>query len=125
MGDALGNGGMKFCFLVERQVGIGSAAAALEPYLKPRADVTWTDITYAKPGGFIESLHLPGRVGGTLRGVFQTGAALRQGPFDSLLFLTHNPAVFRQGELRRTPALLWTDVTPALLDQQAAQYDHP
>src|SRR5450432_3336201 len=31
----------KVCFLMERQVGIGSAAAALEPYLKPKPEVTW------------------------------------------------------------------------------------
>lgn len=125
MGDALGNAGMKFCFLAERQVGIGSAAAALEPYVKQTPNITWTDVTYAETGGFIERLPLPGRLGGTLRGYQQTSETLRRGPYDALLFLTHNPAVFQQQALRRTPALLWTDVTPALLDQQAEQYDHP
>jgi glycosyltransferase involved in cell wall biosynthesis len=115
----------RLCFLTERQVGIGSAAGALEPHVRARPNVTWKDISYFEPGGMIERLPFPGRSGGTLRGFLQSGAALRQGPFDALFFLTHNPAVFRQRELGRTPALLWTDVTPALLDAQADQYGHP
>ncbi|HEY2408701.1 MAG TPA: glycosyltransferase family 4 protein [Polyangiaceae bacterium] len=114
----------RVCFLAERQVGIGSAAGALEPYVRAHANVTWLDVTYRKDGGFIERLPFPGRVGGTLRGYLQTGAALRRGPFDALFFLTHNPAVLRQSAVRRTPTLLWTDVTPALLDEQADQYAH-
>jgi glycosyltransferase involved in cell wall biosynthesis len=78
-----------------------------------------------KPGGLVERAPLPGRVGGTLRGFLQTGAALREGPFDALMFLTHNPAVMRQKAVAQTPTLLWTDVTPALLDAQASQYGHP
>jgi glycosyltransferase involved in cell wall biosynthesis len=50
---------------------------------------------------------------------------LRRGPFDVLVFLTHNPAVFHPGALRRTPTLLWTDVTPAQLDSLADTYGHP
>jgi glycosyltransferase involved in cell wall biosynthesis len=115
----------RLCFLTERQVGIGSAAGALEPFVRARPNVTWKDIDYFEPGGVIERLPFPGRTGGTLRGFLQSGAALRQGPFDALFFLTHNPAVFRQRELGRTPTLLWTDVTPALLDAQADQYGHP
>jgi glycosyltransferase involved in cell wall biosynthesis len=113
----------RFCILTERQVGIGSAAAALEPHLRARPDVVWADITYVQPGGWVERLDRWQR-GGPLRGFLQTGAALRQGPFDALFFLTHNPAVFRQQELGRTPTLLWTDVTPKLLDAQAAHYAH-
>ncbi len=109
---------------MERQVGIGSAAAALEPYLKAKPEVTWADITYVKAGGLIEKIPLPGRVGGTLRGFLQSTAALRSGPYDALFFLTHNPAVLQQRALARTPTLLWTDVTPALLDAQADQYAH-
>jgi glycosyltransferase involved in cell wall biosynthesis len=41
------------------------------------------------------------------------------------MFLTHNPAVFHPGVIRNTPTVLWTDVTPAQLDQQAEQYAHP
>ena len=124
MSVATNNLTAKVCWLMERQVGIGSAAAALEPYLKPRAEVTWVDITYLKEGGVIERLALPGRAGGTLRGVLQSSEALRRGPFDALFFLTHNPAVMQQRAVARTPTLLWTDVTPALLDSQAAQYAH-
>jgi hypothetical protein len=113
----------RFCILTERQVGIGSAAAALEPHLRARPDVVWADITYVKEGGWVERLDRWQR-GGPLRGFLQTGAALRQGPFDALFFLTHNPAVFRQQEIGRTPTLLWTDVTPKLLDAQAALYAH-
>jgi glycosyltransferase involved in cell wall biosynthesis len=113
----------RFCILTERQVGIGSAAAALEPHLRARPDVVWADITYVQPGGWVERLDRWQR-GGPLRGFLQTGAALRQGPFDALFFLTHNPAVFRQHEVGRTPTLLWTDVTPKLLDAQADQYAH-
>lgn len=115
----------RICFLTERQVGIGSAAAAIEPHVRARAGTDWTDVTYNEPGGWLERLPLPGRVGGTLRGVQQTSAALRRGPFDALFFLTHNPAVLQQLAISRTPTVLWTDVTPALLDAQAAQYDHP
>jgi glycosyltransferase involved in cell wall biosynthesis len=115
----------RFCFLMERQVGIGSAAAAIEPHVRARAGVTWTDVSYVKQGGLLERLPLPKRLCGTLRGMQQVVSTLRSGPFDGLFFLTHNPAVFQQQRLGRTPTLLWTDVTPALLDQQAAQYDHP
>jgi len=111
--------------MAERQVGIGSAAAALEPHARKLPNSVWVDITYAKPGGLIERMHLPGRLGGTLRGFQQSGAALRRGPYDALFFLTHNPAVLRQQAMGRTPTVLWTDVTPALLDAQASQYAHP
>ena len=108
----------------ERQVGIGSAAGALEPYLRWRPDVAWFDVTYAEPGGRIERLPLPRKLLGPWRGFAQTGRGLRRGPYRSLLFLTHNPAVLRQHAIARTPTLLWTDVTPALLDQQAEHYGH-
>ncbi|MEO7035132.1 MAG: glycosyltransferase family 4 protein [Polyangiaceae bacterium] len=109
---------------MERQVGIGSAAAALQPYFEARPELKWVDISYRKAGGVIERLPLPGRLGGTLRGVVQSSQALAGGNFDALFFLTHNPAVFQQPAVGRTPTLLWTDVTPALLDAQAAQYAH-
>ncbi len=115
---------LRFCFLMERQVGIGSAAGAIEPYVRERGHV-WLDVTYAKPGGVIERLPLPGRVKGTVRGIVQTSTALRSERFDALCFLTHNPAVFQQRALARTPTLLWTDVTPAQLDHQAESYGHP
>jgi glycosyltransferase involved in cell wall biosynthesis len=115
----------RICFVAERQVGIGSAAAALEPHARGRANGVWVDVTYFRQGGLIERLSLPGRMGGTLRGFQQTGDALRGGPFDALFFLTHNPAVLHQQAIGRTPTLLWTDVTPAQLDAQASLYAHP
>lgn len=115
----------RFCFLTERQVGIGSAAGAIERYLRDRPNVVWKDITYFEPGGLIERLLPKNRVSGTLRGFLQSGEALGRGPFDALFFLTHNPAVLRQQRVGETPTALWTDVTPALLDGQAEQYDHP
>jgi glycosyltransferase involved in cell wall biosynthesis len=118
-------GTARLCFLVERQVGIGSAAASIEPHVRATPGVTWTDVTYSKAGGWIERLPLPGRMGGTLRGIMQSSEALKRERFDALFFLTHNPAVFQQRALKHTPTVLWTDVTPALLDQQASQYDHP
>jgi len=114
----------RICFIVERQVGIGSAAMAIEPHVRSRPNTDWTDVTYTQPGGLIERLRLPARLGGPLAGFLQTGAALRRGPFESLFFLTHNPAVMRQDAVARTPTLLWTDVTPALLDAQARDYEH-
>ncbi len=115
----------RFCFLAERQVGIGSAAGAIEPFIRRAPGSDWTDVTYAREGGLLERVPFPGRVGGTLRGIEQVTSALRRGPFDALFFLTHNPAVFQPWALSRTPSLLWTDVTPRLLDTQAEQYDHP
>jgi glycosyltransferase involved in cell wall biosynthesis len=115
---------MRVCFLVERQVGIGSAAAAIEPYLRNQPGVAWKDVTYWKPDGWLERLPSSFRARGVLRGLQQTSSALK-GSYDSLFFLTHNPAVLQQLAIRRTPTLLWTDVTPALLDDQAEQYDHP
>jgi len=115
----------RICFFAERQVGIGSAAAALEPHARGLPKAVWADITYVKPDGWIERLPLPGRLAGVLRGFRQSGAALREGPFDILFFLTHNPAVLRQHAMASTPTVLWTDVTPAQLDAQAAQYAHP
>ncbi|HMJ13421.1 MAG TPA: hypothetical protein VK524_18510, partial [Polyangiaceae bacterium] len=118
------NQNLRFCFLMERQVGIGSAAGAIEPYVRARGH-EWTDVSYVQPGGLLEKLPLRGRGPGTLRGFLQVSSALGRGPFDALFFLTHNPAVFQQRALARTPTLLWTDVTPAQLDAQAEQYAHP
>jgi glycosyltransferase involved in cell wall biosynthesis len=115
----------RYCFLAERQVGIGSAAAAIEPHLRNLPGSLWADITYAKKDGFLERLPLPPRVSGVLRGFQQARAALRRAQFDALFFLTHNPAVFQQRAISRVPTVLWTDVTPALLDRHAAEYDHP
>ena len=115
----------RLCFFAERQVGIGAAAGALEPYARQHPALTWVDVTYTKENGFIEKLPLPPRVRGTMRGFLQTGSALRRGSFDGLIFLTHNPAVLRPWTLEQFPTVLWTDVTPRLLDAQAEQYDHP
>ena len=114
----------RFCFLTERQVGIGSAAGAMERYVRAQANVAWTDVTYVEDGGLLERLPLPERPRGTLRGFLQVRAALRAERFAALFFLTHNPAVLQPLALRRTPSVLWTDVTPALLDEQAEQYSH-
>jgi len=93
--------------------------------LRSRSNVAWTDVTYVLLGGSLERLPFRKRVFGTMRGYLQTSNALRAGPFDALFFLTHNPAVLHQKHILQTPTLLWTDVTPALLDAQAEQYDHP
>jgi glycosyltransferase involved in cell wall biosynthesis len=41
------------------------------------------------------------------------------------MFLTHNPAVLWPLHVRRTPTLLWMDVTPVQLDALADTYGHP
>ena len=82
------------------------------------------DVSYWKEGGLIERLPL-GRAGAVMRGFLQARSALRHSRFDALFFLTHNPAVFHQRYLQRTPTLLWTDVTPLQLDAQADLYGHP
>lgn len=112
-----------YCFFAERQVGIGSAAQAIEPYVRA-AGHTWCDVTYVEEGGLIERLPGPDRGKGTLRGFVQVARALRRRRYDGLFFLTHNPAVFHPWALTRCPTLLWTDVTPAQLDGQAEQYGH-
>jgi glycosyltransferase involved in cell wall biosynthesis len=117
----------RVCFVAESQVGIGSIARTLKP-LALRSEnptVEWVDVTYAREDGWLERLPFSERLVGTARGFLQTRHGLRKGPFDALLFLTHNPAVLHVGALKRTPALLWTDVTPAQLDEQAEWYGHP
>ena len=114
----------KFCFFTERQVGIGSAAGAIEPFVR-RAGHAWRDVTYVEEGGWIEKLPLPGRTGGTARGFVQVTEQLLSNSYDGLLFLTHNPAVFHPLALAQHPTVLWTDVTPAQLDLQAEHYGHP
>jgi glycosyltransferase involved in cell wall biosynthesis len=114
----------RFGFFTERQVGIGSAAGAIEPYIRA-AGHGWTDVTYVREQGRIEKLtFLPPRVKGTLRGFYQVKEGLAQGPYAGLLFLTHNPAVFHPTAIKNAPTVLWTDVTPVQLDEQAEQYAH-
>ncbi|MGH7269114.1 MAG: hypothetical protein ACREJ3_01685, partial [Polyangiaceae bacterium] len=118
---------MRFCFFAEQQVGIGSIAGVLERHVRERTDVdvTWCDVTYYERGGLIERLPIvPGSAKAALRSLEQTGRGLRGAPFDALFFLTHNPAVLRQGALKRTPTCVWTDVTPVQLDRQAWAYEH-
>lgn len=112
-----------FCFFAERQVGIGSAAQGIEPFIR-RQGHTWCDVTYVQDGGWVERLPLPERPRGTLRGFLQVSEVLRRERPDALFFLTHNPAVFHPHALRRVPTVLWTDVTPRQLDAQAEHYDH-
>lgn len=119
-----GSSSPRLCFFAERQVGIGSAAQAIEPYVKALGH-TWRDVTYVEEGGLVERLPLPRRGKGTLRGILQVSDTLRRGPYDALFFLTHNPAVFHPRALGRCPTVLWTDVTPVQLDRQAAHYGHP
>jgi glycosyltransferase involved in cell wall biosynthesis len=117
----------RVCFIAESQVGIGSVAKTLKP-LALRSEsphVDWVEVTYAEQGGWLERMPLPRRLSGTARGFLQTREGLRRGPYDALLFLTHNPAVFHVGALRRMPTLLWCDVTPVQLDEQAELYGHP
>ena len=118
---------MRVCFFVEKQVGIGSVAAVLERSIRARSDVdsTWCEVTYHQEGGGIERLPvLPASIKAALRALEQTGRGLHQGPFDALFFLTHNPAVLRQGALARVPSCVWTDVTPVQLDGLAWAYEH-
>lgn len=119
-------GTRRVCFVAESQVGIGSVAQTLKPLALRHEDplVAWADITYAGEDGWLERLPLPPRVTGTARGYLQTRAALGSGHYDALLFLTQNPAVLQPRALARTPALLWTDVTPRQLDLQAEHYSH-
>jgi len=119
--------GSRVCFVAESQVGIGSVAQTLKPFAQ-RAEnptVEWVDVTYSQKDGWLERLPLPPRVAGTARGFLQTRSGLARGHFDALLFLTQNPAVFQPLALRRTPTLLWTDVTPVQLDELAEHYKHP
>jgi glycosyltransferase involved in cell wall biosynthesis len=120
------NGQPRICFFAERHLGIGTATSAVEPYLRALPNCTWIDVGYWRQDGIAERLPLlPHRVTGTLRGFLEVQSALRQGPFDAVAFVTHNPAVLGQRIRRKTPTLIWTDVTPALLDAQAQQYAHP
>jgi glycosyltransferase involved in cell wall biosynthesis len=115
----------RYTFFAERQVGIGSAAAAIEPFVR-EAGHDWVDVTYHDPEGVLEKLPgIPGRIKGTLRGVQQVRTGLGSSSGHGQFFLTHNPAVFQQAAIRRIPTVLWTDVTPVQLDSQAAQYGHP
>jgi glycosyltransferase involved in cell wall biosynthesis len=115
---------MRFCFFAERQVGLNSFAAAIEPYIRAQGH-QWRDVTYVEQNGIIERLPLPRRVAGTMRGFLQVLKTLQRERYDALLFMTHNPAVFHQAAIAKIPTVLWTDVTPTLLDLQAAHYDHP
>lgn len=117
----------RVCFIAESQVGIGSVAKTLKPLAQHSQDPTveWVDVTYAQSGGWLERLPLPPRLAGTARGFLQTRAGLGHGPYDALLFLTQNPAIFQPRAVRRTPTLLWTDVTPIQLDALAEHYNHP
>src|SRR5580700_4097158 len=117
---------MRVCFIVERQVGIGSVASVLQRAVATRADldVTWCDVTYHEEGGRIERLPVPQGVRSALRALRQMGRALARGPFEALFFLTHNPAVLRQDLVARVPTCLWTDVTPVQLDSLAWAYEH-
>jgi glycosyltransferase involved in cell wall biosynthesis len=114
----------RICFFAERHLGISSAAGAIEPYVRDSAHADWVDVTYAPPAGYRIPAVLPDRISGPLFGVLQTGAALRRGEYDAVGFLTHNPAVLQQQAIRHIPTLLWTDVTPAQLDERAADYQH-
>ncbi len=118
--------GSHVCFFAESQVGIGSVARTLKPFAQAsRAPaVDWVDVTYVREGGLLERLPAFGRARGTARGFRQVSEGLRR-KHDALLFLTHNPAVLHPLAVRRTPTLLWTDVTPLLLDRQASDYEHP
>ena len=118
---------MRVCFLTERQVGHNSVAGVLQRYAAKQTDVdvTWCDVTYHVEGGLIEGLPLPERTKGVLRGYQQTGKGLSDGPFDALFFFTHNPAVFRHAALKKTPACVWTDVTPAQYHELADAYEQP
>lgn len=123
-GGSVGSSFMRFGFFTERQVGIGSAAQGIEPYIRQQGHL-WTDVSYLKENGWLERMEfLPNRPRGTLRGYLQVKQGLKQGPFDALFFLTHNPAVFHPQVLARTPTVLWTDVTPLQLDAQAQHYGH-
>ena len=117
-------GAERYCFLMERYLGLDSAAGAIEPYVREQGHA-WCDVTYVKPGGWVERLPAPDRLRGTLRAYLQTTDALRAGPFRALLFCTHNTAVFHPRTLVNTPTLIWTDATPAQLDLHAELYTHP
>lgn len=114
----------RFCFLTERQVGIGSAAQAIEPYVIAKGH-DWCNVTYVKQGGLLERIPVFRRGTGTLRGFLQVREALQRDQHAGLLFLTQNPAVFQWLALEKHPTVLWTDVTPQQLDGQAEQYGHP
>jgi glycosyltransferase involved in cell wall biosynthesis len=123
--DHLVNDSPRCGFFAERHLGIGSAASAIEPYVRRQLknDCDWVDVTYSQPG-FLQRLPLPRQIVGAACGFLQTRTALSKGNLEALAFLTHNPAVLHQVAITQTPTLLWTDVTPSLLDKLAREYGH-
>jgi glycosyltransferase involved in cell wall biosynthesis len=114
-------------FFAESQVGVGSVGQTLKRVAHRSADprFDWVDITYRREDGREEVLPLPRHVSGIARGFLQVSAGLSRGRADVLVFLTHNPAVLHPMAIRRRPTVLWTDVTPLQLDEQADRYDLP
>jgi glycosyltransferase involved in cell wall biosynthesis len=105
---------------MEQQVGLGTHYlnwVAAEEAISDLASPTWVPITYYDPHGLLERMRfVPGALRSALRCYRQVEEALKQGPYDALLFNTHNPAVIHLRSVSRYKTFLQFDVTPALLD---------
>lgn len=118
----------RLAFIMEQQVGLGTHYLnwlAAEDAIADLASPTWVPITYYNPHGLLERMRfVPGALRSALRCYRQVEEALKQGPYDALLFNTHNPAVIHLRSVSRYKTFLQFDVTPALLDELETYYPH-
>ncbi len=113
-------------FALEQVLGHISLAQSIKRFAPQCEEIapTFVDIMFYKQGGLIERSPLPDHLKGALRARLELRAALRNGMPDAFFFNTQKPAVLCQDYVRRVPAVISLDVTPAQYDRLARLYDH-
>lgn len=118
----------QFGFFMQQVLGHITTYRNLRPFVEQDSSVvpTWTEVTYVKPGGWIERLPLggPGVKGGA-RGALQVWQGFRKNRYDVVLFNSQSLCKFARGYMRRVPSVIVTDVTPHQYDLMGAFYHHP
>jgi len=110
-------------FLIETVAGWATYRENLERVAQkvPMVDAQWHDVTFEKPGGWIEKLRdrlrvLPVHQTAIVRAIVEFHRGLREGPYEAILTNSGMSVLFSP-RLRKTPTLLVVDSTQQQLDE--------
>lgn len=117
----------RFGFIMQQVLGHITAYHHFRQYVEQdtQVEASWAEITYYKPGGWIERLPVvPAGPKGVLRAAVQVRRGLADRRFDAVLFNSQALCLWVRGYMRRVPSAIVTDVTPRQFDGLGSFYDH-
>ncbi|MEM8857563.1 MAG: glycosyltransferase family 4 protein [Chloroflexota bacterium] len=118
----------RIAFFMEQHVGLKTYYENLRKYVDQFEDVDpiWIEVSYNSLIPYWNSgPNILKRITGLANGYLEVQSGLRQhSDYDLAFFFTQNTAVYAGRKIGRTPYVLCSDVSPKLMDDMAAHYNH-